>query len=126
MYLASPYTTPDEALKARRVFLTMKAMASLHAQNIVAYSPIVQWYEIAKQFGLADDHVPWLVQNEGMMIRCQHVGILRLDGWRESRGCRHELQFAWRHRFPITAFDLVGDLCINQGPLDVTEFSELA
>lgn len=126
MYLASPYTALDAELKRRRVRQTMEALASLHAQNIVAYSPIVHWYEVVKEFALPDDHLPWIVQCEGMMRLCGSIGILRLDGWRESRGVKHEIDFSMRNGLSIFAFDLVGSMCVHQGLMDVSELPELA
>jgi hypothetical protein len=121
IYLASPYTHPDREVKLRRVAQTEEAMASFHAQNIVVYSPIVHWHYVAERLGLATDHVPWLVQNEGMMRASREIGLLRIDGWKESRGMRHEWQFAQKHGIPLIAYDLIGSTVVNQGPVDVSE-----
>jgi hypothetical protein len=126
MYLASPYTTKDPVLKQHRIEQTMKALASLHAQNVLVYSPIIHWVEVAKMFGLRDDHEPWIIQNEGSILAFRKLGILQLDGWKESRGVKHEIDFAWKHRFPIEGYALVGETCISSGLIDVSELSELA
>ena len=121
IYLASPYTHSDRAIKLKRVAQTEEALASFHAQNIVVYSPIVHWHYVAERLGLATDHVPWLVQNEGVMNAASIVGLLRIDGWRESRGMKHEWQYAIKHNITLIAYDLIGGNVVNQGLVDVSE-----
>lgn len=115
IYLASPYTHKDKKIMELRAKLTMQACASLFYQNFVVYSPIVHWHFVAKECGLPTDHEPWLVQNEAMMKLMPTFGILRLDGWRESRGVGHEVGFTADLKKPTYAFDLIDGMCIPQG-----------
>lgn len=126
IYLASPYTSPDRELKLRRVALVEEAIASLHYQNVVVYSPIVHWHYVAERLGLATDFKPWLTQNNGMMDAASVVGVLRIDGWEASKGVCHELRYAALSNTPIEAFDLINGTCVSGGLLDASELPQLA
>lgn len=115
IYLASPYTSADPKIVEQRVEQVMLACASLHRQSIVVFSPIVHWHFIAKKFGLPTDFRPWLIQNHGVIDHVRALGILRLEGWRESKGVKDEVDYASTRRMPIEAYDLIDGVCVSQG-----------
>jgi hypothetical protein len=100
-YLASPYTSPDPMLRAERKRLAAAAAARLMLAGRMIYSPIVHG-------GAIEDHLPqemphdwWMRQCIAVLRRCDRLVVLRIPGWRESRGVTLEIEFAQTAGIPI-------------------------
>lgn len=103
-YLATPYTKyragPEQA------FIDAAKLAGrLLIAGVNVYSPITHTHPIAVHGNLDPlDHAIWLPFDEAMMIAADVLIVARMDGWSESRGIAHEIQFFEESHKPI--FDL--------------------
>lgn len=103
-YFATPYAKYPGGMD--RAFIdTCRVTARLLLAGINVYSPIAHSHSLAVYGGLAGgDHAFWLPYDELMMSRCDTLIIAHMDGWRESKGIAHEVEFFKRAGKPI--FDL--------------------
>ena len=103
-YLGTPYTRYAAGIEA--AFQDAAALAArLLLSGIHVYSPIAHTHPLA-MYGLLDplDHSIWLPFDELMMRRCDTLIVAHMEGWQESKGIAHEVDYFWRAGKPI--FDL--------------------
>ena len=99
IYLASPYSHPDENVVFSRFGAVVDAVANLYARGINAYSPIAHSHPVAgaieriasRKFGTYED---WRSHDEEMMSLCTHFVVLALHGWEQSQGVLAEIEYA--------------------------------
>ena len=101
IYLAGPYSHPDEAVRLERYkALTAKAAGLMIAGHVV-FSPITHGHVIAEAHDLPTDFAWWSEQCLGMLRHADKIIVLALPGHDESKGVEAELQFAEDHCIPI-------------------------
>jgi hypothetical protein len=103
-YLATPYSKwklgPEDAF-----IEASKLAARLLVSGVKVYSPIAHTHPLAV-YGKLDplDHSIWLPFDEAMMEAANILIVAHMDGWHESKGIAHEIDFFERAGKPI--FDL--------------------
>jgi hypothetical protein len=104
-YLATPYTRYVHGLSGAFRDAARLAGRLLRRSAIKVYSPICHTHPIAVHGGVpAHDHDIWLPFDELMMARCDILIVAHMDGWAESKGIAHEVEFFTRAGKPV--FDL--------------------
>ena len=94
IYLAGPYTHPDEAVRLKRYeALTAKA-AELMKDGHVVFSPITHGHVIAEAHDLPTDFAWWGKQCLGMLRHADKIMVLALPGHEESKGVGAEIRYA--------------------------------
>lgn len=101
IYLASPYSHPDPAVREERYQKALACVAEFARRKVAVYSPIVHWHEAAKSFELPTDAEFWDVQNTAMLNLSDKVVLLVLDGWQQSAGIEREFRLARELSIPI-------------------------
>ena len=93
VYLASPYSDPDPAVREWRYQQAVRATAYLIRRGLVPFSPIVHSHPIACLGGdLAGDWTFWRRQDELFMDACGGgLIVLKLPGWEKSMGLQNEI-----------------------------------
>lgn len=101
IFLASPYTHPDPAVRYERYAKAKKFVIERireHRENI--YSPIVYTHPLV-QAGAGDGGFKyWKNFNRTMLVASTELWILTLDGWEESLGIRYEITIAIQLKIP--------------------------
>ena len=100
IYLASPYSHADAAIREERFHAACVAAAQLMRAGNVVYSPIVHSHPIALH-GLPTDWRFWERHDREQLVRCDEVVVLTIDGWRESEGVQAEIRIAAEHGKPV-------------------------
>jgi len=101
IYLAGPYSHPDEEVReARFRALTAKA-ADLMLGGQVVFSPITHGHTIAEYHDLPLDFEWWQHQCMTMLGHASRLIVLRLDGYAESIGVMAEVEYAEANSIPI-------------------------
>lgn len=112
IYLASPFSHINPAVRQHRFEqarrFTIEGLRAGHA----IFSPIVYGMDMEKEIGTAFE--PWQALNDSMILASEQVWCLCLDGWSDSRGVRHELEFAHELGKHISFFSSWGNR-INAG-----------
>lgn len=101
IYLASPYSHPDEAVRQRRFEEVCRAAGWLMLTGNVVFSPIAHTHPIALMYELPKDWSFWKRQDVGMLRHARSLMVLTLDGWLESKGLQEELKIADQIGLPV-------------------------
>jgi nucleoside 2-deoxyribosyltransferase len=100
IYLASPYSHLDPAVREQRFRAACQAaVALLHAGRVV-FSPIAHSHPLA-QHGLPGNWQFWERYDRAFLERCDEVVVLMLDGWEESVGVQAEIRTAREFGKPV-------------------------
>lgn len=94
IYLASPYSHPDPAIREERWHAACRASAALMKAGRIVFSPIAQTHPMALLGDLPLDFEFWQDYNRAWIEACSRLIVLTLDGWRESVGVRGEIAIA--------------------------------
>lgn len=101
VYLASPYTHKDQAIRRDRYIQAKYYTAYALVNGIHLYSPIVHCHELAMEFNLPKDFLFWKAYNSAMLAKSSRVSILCIPGWEESKGVSYEKDLAQQLCIPI-------------------------
>lgn len=93
IYLASPYSHPDPAVRDQRYLAACRAAVRLLLAAQSVFSPIVHGHPLV-QLGLSGDWLFSARHDQWHLSRCDEVLVLALTGWDESVGVQHEIAFA--------------------------------
>lgn len=104
IYLASPYNDSDSNVRQRRFEQVAAFAAKMVQSGYPVLSPICHWHPIAEAHDLPKDYEFWLKVNMALLSKCDQIWVLMLDGWRESRGVKAEVNYAFEHKIRISYF----------------------
>lgn len=105
IYLAQPYSHSDPVIQESRYSAAMYFCHLLFKANQPVYSPIIHWHNVARIYDLPGDAATWHNFNIAMLNRARKLYLMRIDGWRESRGVYTELVYAYKIGLPVYAVD---------------------
>jgi hypothetical protein len=100
IYLASPYSHPDAAVRHERFRAACEMTAAMMRDGHLVYSPIVHSHPLS-EVGLPGDWAFWAEHNHAMLERADTLAVLRLPGWEQSVGVAAELEIAAALRLPV-------------------------
>ena len=100
IYLASPYSHPDAAVREQRYRAACRAAAALLRAGEPAISPIAHSHPLV-ELGLPADWTFWQRFDRDLLARCDAVVVLTLDGWETSVGVREEVRIAQELGKPV-------------------------
>ena len=93
-YLAAPYSHPDTRVRWERYRQINQAAAFLMQRGQLVYSPISHSHAIAVEHNLPTGWDYWERLDRAMLAACGSLTLLKIDGWDQSVGVRHELEIA--------------------------------
>lgn len=99
IYLASPYSHRNPAVRELRYELARLATAQMLKEGKAVFSPIVYGKSMEKMIGT--DYLSWKRLNDAMIHAAAEVQVLMLDGWRESKGVQYEVELANMLELPV-------------------------
>jgi len=108
VYLASPFSHPEAAVRERRFEAACRAAAELTRQGKTTFSPIVHSYHLCR-YGLPLDWKFWQRHDLAFLAMCDEVVVLKLDGYLRSVGVQAEIAAARALGKPVTFLDAVAD-----------------
>lgn len=112
IYLASPYSHPEPAIREQRYRDACQAAARLMSQGELVFSPIAHSHGIAAA-GIEGDWKSWSKFDQWFLDRCSSVVVLTSPGWEESKGIKSELVIAERLDLPVSYWDGIGFLQLD-------------
>jgi hypothetical protein len=107
IYLASPYSAAEPAVRQQRFELACRAAAELIRRGKTVFSPIAHSHAIC-QLGLPKEWAFWEKHDLTFLNLCDEVVVLQLDGWQESIGVQAEIEAARRWGKPVTYLGVQG------------------
>lgn len=93
IYLASPYSHPDEAVREGRYRAACAATVRLLRAGKSVFSPIVLTHGLVA-YGLPTDWSFWESYDRDHLERCDDLVVLTIDGWDQSVGVAAEIALA--------------------------------
>jgi len=105
IYLASPYSHPDPAVRFQRYRDACRAAVALIKAGHEIFSPIAHSHALVEH-GLPIDWSFWERHDRHHLIHCDEVVVLTLDGWEVSIGVREELRMATEMKKPVHYLDI--------------------
>ncbi len=109
IYLASPYSHPDPAVREARYRAVCEAAARMIARGELVYSPIAHGHGIALFGRLPTSWACWRLLDLRMLEACDAVAVLCIEGWRESTGVQAEIDAAGALGLPVRFLGPCGD-----------------
>jgi Domain of unknown function (DUF1937) len=100
LYLASPYSHPEPAVREQRFRATCAAVAQLMRAGHTVFSPICHGHPLVGH-GLPTDWPFWERFDREHLVRCDEVVVLMLDGWDNSVGVAAEIRIAGELGKPV-------------------------
>ena len=110
IYLASPYTHPDEDVVQHRYEMAEAHTAYMLQMKLHVYSPIVHCHNLATRYNLPTNHKFWLDYNKQMLRAARELQILTLKGYEDSEGIAEETFVARLLNMPVNFVDYLGHL----------------
>jgi len=104
IYLASPYSHPDPEIREQRFQAACKFAAEMLRQGIHVFSAIAHTHPIAL-YGLPKGWDFWEPYDRALMGLCDEIIVIRIEGWKESKGVAAEVEIAKAFGMPITYMD---------------------
>jgi hypothetical protein len=101
IYLASPYSHTDPAVREHRFQKACQAAATLMSRGVLLFAPICHTHPIAMAGDLPKGWNFWQRYDRIMVERCEEVWVLMLVGWRESKGVMAEIALAEKLGKPV-------------------------
>ncbi len=101
IYLASPYSHPDEAVRHQRYKATCLATGKLLTQGHKVFSPIVHSHPIAMLADLPLGWDFWWEYDLAILEHADEIWVLMLDGWDTSRGVKAEVEYMTERGRPV-------------------------
>lgn len=102
IYLASPYSHETKAIEQQRYEQVSETVVMLLRANLHVYSPIVHCHELASRFNLSGSFSFWKDYNFAMLEPAVGIFVLKLEGWKGSKGVRAEMDYASTHGIELT------------------------
>jgi Domain of unknown function (DUF1937) len=102
IYLASPYSDPDPAVRHQRYLEALDATAWLLKKSIWVYSPIVHCHNLARTYNLPTDVALWGTYNKVMLKVARQLWVLVNKATKGSVGVRQEISHANEFNLPIS------------------------
>lgn len=96
IYLASPYSHPNEAVRFTRFMKAQEFCARELQLGVPIFSPIVYCWQFEQKYKLPGDADYWKDLNLAWLRASTALWILKLDGWQDSAGINFEAREAGR------------------------------
>ena len=94
IYVAAPYSNPDESIRNARFEAANKYAARLMSEGHIVFSPLSHSVPISKYLGNENDSAFYCRQDLFWLKHCQEMHVLKLDGWLNSKGVTDEIHEA--------------------------------
>lgn len=103
IYIASPYSHPDAAVRQERHVAACKKAAQYAANGIPHFSPIAQSHPVADYMAEEKrmDFELWMKLDLPLLRMASELHVLCIEGWRSSRGVTREIEYATTLGIPV-------------------------
>lgn len=102
IYVASPYSNPDERVRHENYLIVTKIVADLVSRGYVAISPITYGHILAEHTKMSTDWDFWMDFCLVLLGKCDEILVCNtMVGWEESRGVTAEIEFAKKNGIKV-------------------------
>ncbi len=109
-YLACPFAHEDKNVMMKRKDIVTQVSAELHKRDMYVFSPLTHNSPLI-DLGVEQTWEKWSKFDLSMLMRCEALYVLKLEGWKKSRGVQAEIDIAISYGIPIIEleYDMEGD-----------------
>jgi hypothetical protein len=100
IYLACPYSHPDESVRDERFLAARRATADLIREGHTDFAPVLIGHSLVNE-GLPGDWEFWEPHDREQLEQASAVVVLMLPDWAESVGVQAEIEIARSLGLPI-------------------------
>lgn len=100
IYLGTPYTHPDLMVQDERYSIALQMTYYFLKKGYLVYCALAH-NNLFNAMGYTGDWEHWQNHNHQMLIRCNKLLVLELNGWETSQGLKAEIRIAKEHHIPI-------------------------
>lgn len=94
IYLASPYSHPNDEIREQRFKDIAKISAKLNSEGIIAFSPIVYGHTLLDYKEMPTNWGFWQTFCLSFLQHCDELHVYMMEGWKMSSGIREEIKYA--------------------------------
>lgn len=105
IYLASPYSNPDDKIRRENFEKISKIAANLCSKGHVAFSPITYGHTLVAFTEMPTDWPFWQNFCLGFLEVADELHVYKMEGWNHSRGVAEEIEFAIKNGIEIKYID---------------------
>ena len=105
IYLAQPFSAPEEDVRQWRFEAGCKAAAALLKAGFNTFAPVAHSHVIAAHGLDGMNHAFWMRMDRPYVEWCSVIAVLTLPGWRESKGVAEEIDLARKAGKPVVYID---------------------
>lgn len=102
IYLATPYSHPDQAVMEARFDAACRVTGELMQQGRKAFSPIAHTHPIAVRCDLPRGWDFWHAYDLAMLQACTELIVVKMPGWEQSKGIAGEIEIMKQLGKPIS------------------------
>lgn len=100
LYLASPYSHDDPAIRVARFEAACAETAMMIREGLNVFSPIAYSHQFDVKYGI-DEWEVWMRIDRDMLASCGELHVLMLPGWNHSKWVQAEIEHARNIGKPI-------------------------
>lgn len=97
IYLATPYSHPSDSVKDVRYHQIEKFTLDRVKNGYYIFSPILMYHHAHMRNLCAGDAETWRAYNEDFMRKADMMWVLKMEGWKTSKGVQSEIRFWENH-----------------------------
>ena len=102
VYIASPYSSPDDRIRHENYLIVTKIAADLVSRGQVAISPITYGHMLLEHASMPTDWEFWENFCITLLRKCEKMIVCNnMVGWDKSRGVAAEIEFAKQNDIEI-------------------------
>ena len=94
VYIASPYSHPDEYVREENFKRVSRYAALLVSEGHIAVSPITYGHTLLVFHDMPSDYAFWQKFCLTLLAKCDKLIVYKLPGWEKSKGVADEIEFA--------------------------------
>lgn len=102
IYIASPYSHPDENIREENYRKVTSLAAKLCSEGHVAISPIAYGHNLLSFHEMPSDWEFWQNFCFSILKHCDEIMVYKMPGWDKSKGVSEEIKFAEENNIKIS------------------------
>lgn len=101
IYIASPYSHKEEAIRILRAKQISQFSAILLKSGLIVFSPISYGHEMTNHCDLPTDFKFWEDFCLSFLSKCEEMYVYMIPGWEDSIGIKNEILYCETNSIPI-------------------------
>lgn len=102
IYLASPYSHPDDKVREENYRKVAKLAAKMTSEGHIVMSPIAYGHNLLEFCEIPSDWEFWRNFCIAFLEKCDELIVYKMPGWDLSKGVYEEIEFAKSNNIKIT------------------------